>query len=189
MADELEVNTEGLDRAASAMRELGAKIAAMGREVQANAEALGTPWGNGATGKKFMDQYQTPRDQLFQGTADLATAVGGSGDSLTETSQNFKLVEAQNTAAARGLVSSPDGSSGGSGTASGPLSAEPLGIERPRVSLVPGEAVGRSDAVMGTPAGEVIEGTRGADGTALGSMSVQSPSPADGRQFATPGEE
>jgi uncharacterized protein YukE len=107
------VNTTGLGEQIPYMQDLGEQLRSVGTNLRATLAELGPCWGGDATGNQFLDQYQGPRDQLFEGIDGAGEVVDSTSDGIRTMSVQFDRLEDQNTTAAQQLTSG--GSDGPSG--------------------------------------------------------------------------
>ncbi|MFC1408806.1 WXG100 family type VII secretion target [Streptacidiphilus sp. N1-12] len=117
------VDTDGLHRQLPYVRQLAEHIRSVGSNLEARLGALGEPWGDDASGKEFLDQYQNPHHELLEGISGVGQVLDSTADGIQTMALRFTQLEEENTAAARQLHTpdQPDVPTGGSRTEHGRL--------------------------------------------------------------------
>lgn len=96
MSDSLEVDTNGVAKAASQIRQVQQQVAATLSSLQDNLDALGKPWRFDSYGSRFADGpkgYVAASANLLDGGRDMTTSLGGFADAMTDAVAAWRKAE------------------------------------------------------------------------------------------------
>ena len=96
MSDEVSVNSEELEAAASGFSDLARRVRNVYGTLLASLEGLGQPWGNDAAGNAFLNNYQDPKEQILTGLSGTGSVLDSTYDGLVTMAKGFADTEAEN---------------------------------------------------------------------------------------------
>jgi hypothetical protein len=121
MGDKLSVDTDGLARAMPFFQELADRMAGVAQSLEAKTSGLGEPWGDDATGRQFLGQYQNPKEALLRGISDTGDVLGSTAEGVKTMAEGFAKIEENNLGALRNVTA------GGPHAGEGPSAKAPGG--------------------------------------------------------------
>ncbi|MGW3635827.1 hypothetical protein ACWD7F_37920 [Streptomyces sp. NPDC005122] len=96
MGDRLTVNTEDLQRLASAFRSGATDLTTSGRTIDDALRPSGSPFGQGAAGRSATETYAKTRTQLCYACDQFAQLSARTGNTLQGIARLYDGVEADN---------------------------------------------------------------------------------------------
>ncbi|WP_024804326.1 WXG100 family type VII secretion target [Nocardia sp. BMG51109] len=93
MSDPVEVDPEGLRRAADEFEDIADRTRSILDTLRGNAESKGEPWGHDKTGKQFAEGekgYLAGRDNTFDSLKNLVTVFDDNATNLRDSATQFE---------------------------------------------------------------------------------------------------
>lgn len=96
MSEPVELNPDGLRKAATEFDDVSASTKALLDRLQSSSGAKGAPWGDDKNGKRFAEGdkgYITNRDGMFNTLSQLVTVFTDNANNLRDSANTFEQNE------------------------------------------------------------------------------------------------